>query len=1370
MATNDNPYVGPRSFEREDQKKFFGRDREAKTLLSLVLSQRLVLFYAQSGAGKSSLLKARLIPDLEEEGFSVLPIGRVGFDMRETNQDSDNVSANNGDVKNIFISNLLLNLDPEAPPRDLAPYTLANYLKTHHAASTEAILTEADTFLRQRSARVLIIDQFEEIVTTHLERWEERRAFFVQLAQALREDSRLWVVLTLREDHVAALDPYARLLPGGLRTRYYMQRMRAAAAQEAIEEPARRYERPFAPGAAQKLVEQLQLIRTSSENKYKLGEFVEPVQLQVVCFRLWEDLKKDNRQEITKDDVENINVDDALAEFYEEALSKVSEQTDMSEADLRSWFRDKLITEEGTRGTVYRGKKETAGLNNEAVRLLADRFFLLRAEIRRGQMWYELVHDSFVTPILESNRKWDYAQPLFRAAKEWERSGKDESFLLDSQQLKDYIEKTDRSTLNPIVLEFLEASEDFQTQRELNEARAKAKEEAQRAEEKAKTAHRLKRATLLLIIALLVVMGATGWALYERSRVQGEANAAATSEAEAILSANLAATSEAGAVISANLAATSESDALVNANLAATNAAVAVANENLAATRAAESDANANLAATNEANAEANANLASTRQIEAELSAAAAATAEAAAIAAEAESNLQRQTSLSLLNSAGAVYISDAEQAALLAVEANNLNAIVEANQQAIIDRSLREVLSREFFSAALPSSGTKITALAASQDGRTLFVGGQDGTIQVWNLHTSTKTQTLQDHDDTINDLSVNESGNLLASASSDGSVRIWNISGTTVRELDSLHDHSGAVLSVDFYRTGGYRPDLEILASGGQDKTVRLWDVSNPANTKLDNTYREHENPVFAVRFSGVYNNLITVSKEEIFVRSASNPPNSQFLYSNFDFVNAIAISPNGLYLAAATADNKIRVWRIHPISASSVIISGHTENVEALTFQDNETLISASGDRTIRIWDILRFDTLDPRLETILTGHEDDVKGLALINENGQPSSLASSGLDETIRLWRLANPPGQPEELMTSSEPINAVAFSPDTDLLMSAGADTDVHPWLFENNIALEKAFQDYHSSSIQELAFSPDGSLFASTSVDWPFAIKLWDTAEALDSRAYAPTAIRGHSDIVTSIAFNHDNELMVSASMDGTVLLQDISNLEDFPEPVILASHTGPVYAVAISHDSQYLVTAGDDQIVRLWNISDAKNPNLLEEKINHEGAIKAAAFNADGTILATAGDDKLVLLWNVSNPDSPQLIQKLDGHQEAVNSLDFSPDGTLLASASDDGTIQIWDTSNLAANPVVLAAHDGPVMDISFSRDGKTLASVGEDGALRLWVTQIGDYEDEGTLIYLACHQVRRNLTIEEWEQFLPGEEYRQTCPNLPPHPSAE
>ncbi len=119
------------------------------------------------------------------------------------------------------------------------------------------------------------------------------------------------------------------------------------------------------------------------------------------------------------------------------------------------------------------------------------------------------------------------------------------------------------------------------------------------------------------------------------------------------------------------------------------------------------------------------------------------------------------------------------------------------------------------------------------------------------------------------------------------------------------------------------------------------------------------------------------------------------------------------------------------------------------------------------------------------------------------------------------------------------------------------------------------------------------------------------------------------------------------------------------------------------------------------------------------------------------------------------------LRGHEDWVRSVAFSPDGQTLASGSDDQTVQLWDLREPEAEPVVLRGHEASVLSVAFSPDGQTLASGSADQTVRLWV-----FLEE--LVDIGCQKVRRNLSWAEWQRYLPGEPYRQTCPNLPPHPS--
>jgi tetratricopeptide (TPR) repeat protein len=133
---------------------------------------------------------------------------------------------------------------------------------------------------------------------------------------------------------------------------------------------------------------------------------------------------------------------------------------------------------------------------------------------------------------------------------------------------------------------------------------------------------------------------------------------------------------------------------------------------------------------------------------------------------------------------------------------------------------------------------------------------------------------------------------------------------------------------------------------------------------------------------------------------------------------------------------------------------------------------------------------------------------------------------------------------------------------------------------------------------------------------------------------------------------------------------------------------------------------------------------------------------------------------LWNLGNSSPTPVI--LRGHEGNVLSIAFSPDGQTLASASIDGTVRLWDVDQSDAEPIVLRDHEGPVFSVVYSPNGQTLASAGIDQTVRLWIAQTG------RLAKLACDQVRRNLTAQEWRQFLGEQPYRRTCRNWPIHPS--
>jgi tetratricopeptide (TPR) repeat protein len=408
-VSTPEPYVGTRPFDREDSENFFGRDREAADLFSLVLAVPVVLIYAASGAGKSSLLNAGLIPRLEKEGFQVLGpaevTGPVPPEIRE--------------ITNVYRFHTLCKLNADLS----SPIATASELTS---LSLQEFLGRLDEQEPGRP-RALLFDQFEKFFAANVAQSEQRRAFIEELAQASRAPSRLKVVFAMREEYIAHFEAFAYRLPDKLRTRMRLEPLRERAAVEAIRGPLERIGLFFEKGEkdsdnpAEALVRELLKIHLDAgpdEGREIIGEFVEPIQLQVVCRDMWRDFPDDikayaagpqglarEKKIITRDQVKIGNVDQALARHYDRAIEDAVRVSGTSRRQLRRWFGWTLITAAGMRGIALASSDETAQLPETALEVFLDKR-LVRKESRGGSEWYELTHDRFIEPIQRSNRAW----------------------------------------------------------------------------------------------------------------------------------------------------------------------------------------------------------------------------------------------------------------------------------------------------------------------------------------------------------------------------------------------------------------------------------------------------------------------------------------------------------------------------------------------------------------------------------------------------------------------------------------------------------------------------------------------------------------------------------------------------------------------------------------------------------------------------------------------------------------------------------------------------------------------------------------------------------------------------------------------------
>jgi WD40 repeat protein len=156
----------------------------------------------------------------------------------------------------------------------------------------------------------------------------------------------------------------------------------------------------------------------------------------------------------------------------------------------------------------------------------------------------------------------------------------------------------------------------------------------------------------------------------------------------------------------------------------------------------------------------------------------------------------------------------------------------------------------------------------------------------------------------------------------------------------------------------------------------------------------------------------------------------------------------------------------------------------------------------------------------------------------------------------------------------------------------------------------------------------------------------------------------------------------------------------------------------------------------------------------MGHKNRVLSVAFSPGGGILASGSDDKTIRLWDLKTYkplDSPLT------HEGYVGSVAFSPDGAILASGSNGGTIRLWDSNTRKKMGPPLICHEGWVGCVVFSQDGHILASGGEDGFICLWDMDVESW------IRRACQLANRNLTRNEWRQYLGNLPYRVTCPDL-------
>ncbi|MGW2642196.1 nSTAND1 domain-containing NTPase [Streptomyces sp. NPDC001348] len=351
------------------------------------------------------------------------------------------------------------------------------------------------------------------------------------------------------------------------------------------------------------------------------------------------------------------------------------------------------------------------------------------------------------------------------------------------------------------------------------------------------------------------------------------------------------------------------------------------------------------------------------------------------------------------------------------------------------------------------------INSLAWSPDGTRLAGGDADRTVCVWSLGGTGGELRLTGHTDTVYGISWSPDGERLATASRDRTVAVWDVTERT----DLFGGHDDSVVNV------AWSPDGRLIASASRDGTVRVRDVATGRTTGGRQVHETSD-----VDWSPDGTRLVAALRDgAAFVWRADGGDDGMFLTGHGGELSDVAWSPDGTRVATASRDGTARIWEA-ATGATVHVLRGHQDWVGGVAWSpDGHRLATASTDRTAVVW-----DAADGTVVATLRGHEDYV-WKADWSPDGR--RLVTCSRDRTIRLWNPADGTGL--AVMTGHEDrVQGVAWSPDGTRVASVSRDRTVRLW--DPDTAAQVAVLGVHADWVNGLAWHPDGTRLATASRD----------------------------------------------------------------------------------------------------------------------------------------------------------------------------------------------------------------------------------------------------------------------------------------------
>lgn len=466
------------------------------------------------------------------------------------------------------------------------------------------------------------------------------------------------------------------------------------------------------------------------------------------------------------------------------------------------------------------------------------------------------------------------------------------------------------------------------------------------------------------------------------------------------------------------------------------------------------------------------------------------------------------------------------------------------------------------------------------------------------------------------------------------------------------------------------------------------------------------------------------------------------------------AVAFMPDSKSVLAAGA-GQLQLWDLDTLSLVHAW-SGARRGFSVIAVSPGSRFVAVDTDGT----EVSVFDLVSRERVTVINDQKGWASTLDFHPTATDPPLLLVSSVDKIVRMYEVPSGTRRIEYAGHASSQ-NTAYFSPDGRNIVTAGRDGGVRVWELEPRRCATDWPGKY--GTIFNIRRSPDGDMYAACYGDADPVVRLLD-ADTGKERAI----LRGHEQLVSSIAFDPKGTYLASTSYDGAIYIWPLSDgrAVDSSSPRVMRLENAKVNAIALAPDGKRIAVAGDDLKLSILNIDtgvvsqefefdayrmpsvdwsadgryiaaallSAEGAALIDLKTNERRTIGLAdastrivRFSPNSDLVACGGEDGVVRLWPV-NGAKPTL---LSGQQQDIFALDFSPDGTMLASSGRSGEIRLWEVAT-GRNLAMFPGHSDMVFTLAFNKDGTKLLSGGRDQALRVWDLTYYDRHIAGNLEY--------------------------------------